>query len=388
MNIFNSLGSNYDFKTIWQALTLANSPAYSKELTDYLEKRYQGKAHLLYKNREALRLGLEFLSLPKNSAVAICGYTCFVVDQAVTAAGYTPIYLDIDPATLNFSAESLELAVKANPDIKVVVVQNTLGYPSDIANIAPFCKKHKLILIEDLAHSAGGTYESGKEIGTIGELTILSFSQDKIIDAISGGALIVRNIKVTNPQPSFDRVAIGKQIQDRCYPFLTASIRALYPLGIGKYWHFLLKKLHLLSSPVNPEDIMFRALPHWQAKLAANYLATLTENIKHRLQISQIYAQNIAQELLSPHLKLQIDSATNLRFPIFTHKRDNLIAYMKQHGVHVSDIWYDTPISPVEMCTNAEKIAQTILNLPTHRYITVQDAKNISQPINQWLKSH
>src|SRR2546428_552227 len=72
-------------------------------------------------------------------------------------------------------------------------IQNTLGYPCNIEEVKLICEQKKITLIEDLAHSIGTTYNNGVESGTMGDMTILSFSQDKIIDGISGGALITNH---------------------------------------------------------------------------------------------------------------------------------------------------------------------------------------------------
>ena len=365
MNVFNSLGSNYNLGHIWRALTTLNHSNYSQNLISYLEKRYQGRAVLLYKNREAIRLGLEMLNLPKDSHVGICAFSCYVVDQAVLAAGYIPVYLDIDPQTLNFTADKI-------PPLKAIIVQNTLGYPANINSIKKFCSKHNVFLIEDLAHSAGGTYETGAEVGTVGDMTVLSFSQDKSIDAVSGGALIIRHPQIKLATFSFQSISPSKQLQDRLYPLLSSSVRWLYPTKLGKYWHWLLKKLHLLSMPIDPEDIQLQGLPHWQAKLDLEYFNQLNQINNHRQKIAQIYGNRLG---------------INLRFPIFVKNRDSLVEFLKKHGIYVSDTWYDTPISPVDLCPNSEHVSHTIVNLPTHINISALHAQKIIHLVNQWHQS-
>lgn len=384
MNIFNSLGSNYSSQFVWQALSLANDPQQSQKLTEYLGKRYSGQVILTYKNREALRLGLELLKLPQNSGVAITSFNCYVVYQAVITAGHQPVYVDIDPDTLNFTPHELEKTLKDYPGVKAVVIQNTLGYPCDITVIAAICKKHHLYLIEDLAHSAGSTYSSGEETGTVGDMTALSFSQDKCIDAVSGGALIIRS-KVITIDPQFQPISWVKKMQDRLYPVLTISIRALYPYKIGKLWHWILKQLRLLSSPINPEDIVLRKLPSWQAKRAYTCFRELPATIEHRRLIAHVYADNLDSILTSAKITAAIDNATNMRFPIFMNQRESLIRHLKARGIHVGDIWYDTPISPVDLCPQAENVSNKIINLPTHQHVSSKDAEKISQEINQWL---
>jgi|SRR3989344_705258 len=193
MSVFNSLGSNYNFNFVLKALFVNNKASYSSALVNFLENKYQGKATLLYKGRQALELGLKSLNLPQGSFVAINGFTCFAVYEAIKKAGLEIEYLDIEKGELNFSPQELEKHLKENPNVKVVIVQNTLGYPCQIEQIAKICKEKKLVLIEDLAHSVGTKYENGQEAGTIGDFVVLSFSQDKIVDGISGGALISKN---------------------------------------------------------------------------------------------------------------------------------------------------------------------------------------------------
>ncbi len=188
MSIFNSLGSNYNFGFAIRALFASNN---DKKLKAFLEEKYQGKATLLCKGRQAIELALKKTNLSEGT-VAINGFTCFAVYEAIKKAGLDVEYLDIAKDDLNFSAKTLEKHLEKNQKIKVVIIQNTLGYPCDIERISQLCKKKKVILIEDLAHSVGTRYSNRQEAGTVGDFVVLSFSQDKMIDTVTGGALIER----------------------------------------------------------------------------------------------------------------------------------------------------------------------------------------------------
>src|SRR5947209_7212773 len=142
MNIFNSLGSNYNLRFVFKALFSGNEA----KLKSFLEEKYQGKVTLLYKGREAIELALNKINLP-NAAVAINGFTCFAVYEAVKKAGLDIEYLDIEKDDLNFSVETLKKHLSKNPKIKVVMIQNTLGYPCDIEKISRLCREKKIILI-------------------------------------------------------------------------------------------------------------------------------------------------------------------------------------------------------------------------------------------------
>ena len=110
MRIFNSLGSNYNLATAMRVLFSFGGDSKRRELTSYLEKRYGGKATLLYKGREAILLALN--ALPEKGPVAMNGFTCLAVYESIVASGNTVRYLDIAPNSLDFSFETLRDAVE------------------------------------------------------------------------------------------------------------------------------------------------------------------------------------------------------------------------------------------------------------------------------------
>lgn len=400
MSIFNSLGSNYNLQYVFKSL-FSDASGQNQKLKNYLEEKYRGKTILLYKGREALTLALKILNLPKESCVAINGFTCYAVYKAIEIAGYTPICLDLEEkkSDLNFTPEILKKSLEENKNIKVVVIQNTLGYPCNIKEIERICKENNLILIEDLAHCVGTRYSDGREAGTVGDFVTLSFSQDKIIDAVSGGALIVRNKKFQNNNlaspdtvwhlASQDQVLEPKfkmpknQLKDKFYPLFTYKIRFLYSVGPGKLLHYVLRDLDLLSKPMQEGLYDFYSLPNWYCNLAVIKFNNLKQELDHRKEISKIYAKNLNKRVLNPNIINKVFSSTNLRFPIFVENRGDLIKFLKNSKIFVSDIWY---FSVAPECPNAIEISHKILNLPTHINVTKKSALKISERINAWIK--
>lgn len=385
MSIFNSLGSNYDFTYVLKSLL----PPASKELKTLLDDKYQGSTTLVYKGRQALELGLHALKLPAGSKVAINGFTCFAVYQAVINAGLEVKYVDINPATLNFEASQL------TSDIKAVIIQNTLGYPCDMEKIAHFCQKNNIPLIEDLAHCIGCIYADGREAGSVGDMVVLSFSQDKVVDGVSGGALVMRNKKYQLETTVFHTPSLRQQLIDKLYPLFTYLIRTTYAIGLGKVLHALLKKAHLLSQPMGEKGSRMLTLPDWYCQLIVDEFAQSEAQLKHRRQIASIYAETVDSGCLSEKIVDAVPQATNLRFPLFVKNREKVINALKNQGVYISDIWYDAPIAPKKylsmtnysgQCPEAEKVSATILNLPTHINITATKARQIAEEVNKWQK--
>ena len=398
MNLFNSLGSNYNIKFALRSIVVRNRKQYEDDLKSYLRKKYEGKPVLFYKGREAIEFALRSLNLAKDSCVAFNGYTCYAVYKSITNVGLKPHFLDIDNESLNFSPEQLQTALGENPKIKALIIQNTLGYPCQIENIAKLCKANHVILIEDLAHSVGTVYENGKEAGTIGDFVVLSFSRDKIIDAISGGGLIIRNRKYQGSDLSeIGTISKNQELIDRFYPIFTYLIRKTYFLGLGRVIHKILKKLSLLPKLVEADEgEQMRRLPYWQCHLIRFGFKNLTYSFSHRKKIANIYAKNLFPEIVNQTMAGQIGRSANLRFPIFVASRQTLIEFLKKNGVNVSDIWYDAPIAPARCmsltdyaseCPNAEALSSEMLNLPTHQNVSESQAEFIVKKINLWMAS-
>lgn len=399
MNIFNSLGSNYNDSFVKRALFTKNNPGDSDKLTSFLNQKYGGEVHLTYKGRDALVMALKASHLPPNAKVAITGFTCVAVYLAVQEAGFVPLLLDVEGTSLNFTPKLLKEQLAGDSTIKAVIVQNTLSYPCDIEEIERICHQYSCVLVEDAAHCIGTIYENGKEVGTIGDVVALSFSQDKIIDGISGGALIIRNkaLQRFSAEPTVARSWM-QETKDRLYPFFTRTIRETYPHGFGVLAHIFLKTFRLLPRPVEATNKKY-ALSPFHAKLILDSYDRLPNDIKHRQQIAQMYHHYLDKSIQSTWITDHILTSANLRFPIFVENRPKLVRYLKSRGVYVSDIWYDAPIGPKsthivipgsdpESIPNSQQIANTILNLPTHKHVTSSDAVSIAQHINTWLKQN
>ncbi|MCC7289160.1 DegT/DnrJ/EryC1/StrS aminotransferase family protein [bacterium] len=394
--IFQSLGSNYTFNDVLQALFGLGSKSDNKKLAKLLAERYGGEVRLFYKGREAMAVGLGALPV-KGKKVAILGFTCYAVYQAVESAGAEAVYIDLPSDSLNFTVDELQKACKKHKDIAAVIVQNTLGVPAPITKIAEFCRKHDVVLVEDLAHSIGARYSSGEEAGTVGDLVCLSFSRDKVIDAVSGGALVVRNEKLRAKVGDVAVRRLSKALgwRDRIYPLLATLVRQNYMIGLGKIFHAIFIRLGFMqkatdSSAANPAQ----QLPAWNARAALNCYSDLETNLNHRRLIATIYADNLPVRLLVGDVEAAVTRGTNLRFPIAVTDRDGLVADLKKFGIHVSDTWYDSPVAPPRHlsktnyqtgdCPNAERLCDTIINLPTHIGVSKMMAKLICERIERW----
>ncbi len=139
----------------------------------------------------ALYMAVLSLGLEKSDEIIIPSLT-FVADiNAALMAGVKPVLADCTSLeNWNISAETIEKCI--TPKTKAVMVVHFAGYPCDMDPIVELCQKHKLFLIEDVAHAPGATYK-GKACGTIGDIGCFSFFSNKNISLGEGGMLSTSN---------------------------------------------------------------------------------------------------------------------------------------------------------------------------------------------------
>ncbi len=246
-----------------------------------------------------------------------------------------------------------------------------------------------------MAHSLGARYGDGREAGTVGAFTMLSFSQDKPLDVVAGGALIDRRSGKETIVQSKARVSLWQREKNALYPFWTALIRATYPIGLGRIIHFALKKLRLLATPMGDNGPGSFTMEPSAARFLLKRWVLLDSELEHRRTIAGIYHKILPESVqFSPPAKSE---PSYLRFPLLVKNRTALVAHLKTKGLYIGDTWYDAVIAPARYlaqtsyksgdCPRAEELAEHIANLPTHRHVSELDAERIAKGISSWLKS-
>ena len=109
--IFDSLGSGYSLDFALRFLRASASAAADRDLKELLSQRYSGQAWLYFRGRAAL---CEAVRLCKADSVITSGFSCYVVEEAIVAAGGRPIFADMDERSFNSGFDQLRAAHEAN----------------------------------------------------------------------------------------------------------------------------------------------------------------------------------------------------------------------------------------------------------------------------------
>ena len=357
--IFLGLASNYTARDIWRHSFILGSRKDYIELEDALSKRYGAnvdRLSLVFSGRSAIYIALKsFIEsgrINKGDHVAVNGFTCHAVIEAIKKAGLEPVYIDLEKVVNkqilpNYSALSLEKIAKKDKKLKCFILQNTFGFPVDIRRFDAVKKQYNLLLIEDLAHCAGRKYPDGREIGTVGEATCLSFGKGKSIDTINGGAVVLRDENLRLPK-EFDKSSLkrrsgGDVPRASWYPVFAATARGLSHIHLEKPWLGLLLKLRWIERSADVKLCTDTTISYWQAKLALRQMKNLR--------------------------------STALREFFLVDNRDDCIKELRKHGYRLEEFWYEVPVAPEryyksvkfpeEQNPNAMFFSQHVVNLPT-----------------------
>ena len=163
------------------------------ELESYLSRRFGANEVVLTgSGTQALQAALSIagsLSPWAGRPVALPAYSCYDVVTAAVGAAVPVLFYDVDPLRLAPSRESVAHAVRSG--VGTFVAANLYGFPIDWSWLRQVAKDNRILLVEDAAQGIGSRWE-GREGGSFGDLTVLSFGRGKGWTGGGGGALLWR----------------------------------------------------------------------------------------------------------------------------------------------------------------------------------------------------
>ncbi len=110
--------------------------------------------------------------------------------SAIDFAGATPVFADVDPATLTLDPAQLER--RLTPRTKAIVPVHLYGQPADLDPILAFARRHGLRVIDDAAQAHGAEYH-GRRIGGLTDATAWSFYPSKNLGAYGDAGAVTTN---------------------------------------------------------------------------------------------------------------------------------------------------------------------------------------------------
>ncbi|MFC4930077.1 DegT/DnrJ/EryC1/StrS family aminotransferase [Massilia sp. GCM10023247] len=171
---------------IWENKILTNGGPYHCELEKALCE-YLGVEHIALFSNGTVALMTALQAAGITGEVITTPYSFVATSHALLWNGQTPVFVDVDPDTLNLDPAKIEAAITERTS--AILPVHCYGHPCDTEAIQKIADKYKLKVIYDAAH-AFGVEDTGGSVLRHGDLSILSFHATKVFHTFEGGAIV------------------------------------------------------------------------------------------------------------------------------------------------------------------------------------------------------
>ena len=296
---------------------------------------------------DALFLSLVAYGIGGGDEVITTPYTFFATAGAISRAGATPVFVDIDRRTYNINPE--QIAEKISARTKAVIPVHIFGQMADMDAILELSRRNGLVVIED-ACQAIGSEKNGRKAGSLGHAGCFSFFPTKNLGCVGdGGMVVTRDEKIA------------------------AKIRSLRSHG-GK------QKFFYDTVGCNSR------LDEIQAAVLLVKLKYLDDWLNQRAVLAKRYNHLLGEAVAIPYVAPGNRHTFHL-YTIRTAQRDRLKNQLEKHGVSCG-LYYPLPLHLQQAYKSlgygkgdfpeAEKASGELLGIPLYPELTITEIEQIT----------
>jgi len=173
-------------QAIWDSKVLTNGGPFHQQLEKALCE-YLGVEHLSLFTNATIALVTALQALEVEGEVITTPYSFVATAHSLLWNKLKPVFVDIEPDTLNLDPARIEAAI--TPQTTAILPVHCYGYPCDVTAIRKIAETHKLKVLYDAAHAFGVNFQ-GQSLLNQGDLSVLSFHATKVFNTFEGGAII------------------------------------------------------------------------------------------------------------------------------------------------------------------------------------------------------
>lgn len=171
---------------IWSNKILTNGGPFHQKLERALCD-YLGVDHIALFSNGTLALVTALQALRVGGEVITTPFSFVATAHSLLWNGIKPVFVDIDPITLNLDPRRIEAAI--TPQTTAIMPVHVYGTPCDVDAIQRIADNYNLKIIYDAAH-AFGVQVDGRSVLRWGDLSVLSFHATKVYNTFEGGAIV------------------------------------------------------------------------------------------------------------------------------------------------------------------------------------------------------
>jgi perosamine synthetase len=143
----------------------------------------------------ALHLAIRALGIGRGDEVIVPSFSFIAVANSLRYEGAVPVFVDIDPLTLNLDLQRIKDAI--TPKTRAILAVHTFGIPAAMPEILKIARRHGLLMIEDACEALGADL-NGKKVGTFGDVGVFGFYPNKQITTGEGGMLVTQSAEIAS----------------------------------------------------------------------------------------------------------------------------------------------------------------------------------------------
>jgi len=299
---------------------------------------------------DALHLALDALGIGEGDEVITTPFTFFATAEAILYTGATPVFVDVEPETMNIDPDLIE--EKITEKTRAILPVHIFGHPADMEKILSIAKQHKLEVIEDCAQAFGADIK-GRKVGSFGDAGCFSFYPSKNLGAFGDGGMVLLND-----------------------PAVTEVVRKLRNHGSrGAYRH---------------ESVGFNSrLDEMQAGILLVKLKRIGEYNSKRRQKAALYNELLADGIVLP---VERPGFTHVyhQYTIRSARRDEIQKRLGDEGIS-SVVYYPVPLHLQEAIAFlgygkgdfpvCEEAAEKVLSLPIYPELEEEQVRHVASVI-------
>lgn len=340
----------------------SNVDEFEDLIADYIGTKH---AVALNSGTSALHALLLAHGIGKNDEVIVPSFTFISTANAPLFVGAKPVFADIEDETCGLDPE--DVSDKITENTKAIIPIHYGGCPCKIRELKDIAEDNDLILIEDAAEAFGASVD-GINVGTIGDSSILSFCQNKIITTGEGGAV------VTDSDEIYEKLKL---------------IRSHGRLESGDYF----SNVGLFDYI----DLGFNwRMSNLTATLGISQIKKVDDIIRMRQDNVEYLSKRIAEEtdeIQIPEVPKGYNHVYQL-FCVFASRRDGLIEHLKENGIS-SKIYFD-PVHKSEFYRNklgysddlkvTQEVYEKTITLPMFPALTAEQMDYMADAIGKFYR--
>jgi dTDP-4-amino-4,6-dideoxygalactose transaminase len=298
------------------------------------------------------------VAVSSGTAALHAAMTFAATSNAVLYCGGRPVFADVEPGTLTIDPASVERAL--GPKTRAIVGVDYAGQPCDWDALSAIAKKRDLVLIDDACHALGAEYK-GRKVGTLADMTILSFHPVKHVTTGEGGMVLAQDAALADRARRFRNHGIDTDQRQR-------AERGTFHYEMVELGYNY--RLSDIACALGVSQLM--KLPRW---------------LDRRNAIARAYDEALSQSPFAPLAKRDdVRHAYHLYVVRTGVRRDGLFRRLRAEGIGVNvhympvylhDYYRRTFGTARGLCPVAEAAYDEVLSLPMYAGMTDEDVSTV-----------